>query len=338
MTPRRRPARSGNPAVAARQAEQARAQETRGWYGRLRAAFATERVPRGVDYPHVLRTPNANAFTSMLGVTLGLLSFMVFAPLVSRLLAAVYWMAVGSPDGFDDTFGALVRYELPFGLAVGHLGLAMLIPIAYGLVLVVHRADPGYLSSVTGRLRWRWFWPCLGVGFVSLWAVIGVQNLTAPGGPSWELTPQEGAVWFIAVMLVTTPLQAAAEEYFFRGYLMQSLGSMVASPWFGIVTSAAVFTVFHGSLDPALVADRFAFGVLAGVLVVRTGGLEAGIAAHVANNVSSFGLAALTSSMADVKAISEVTWVLAAWDVGRFALFTALALWLARGLKPQRTT
>ena len=139
-------------------------------------------------------------------------------------------------------------------------------------------------------------------------------------------------------MLLTTPLPAAAEEYFFRGYLMQSLGSMIRSPWFGILTSAAVFTLFHGLQSPALILDRFAFGVLAGWLVVRTGGLEAGIAAHVANNVSSFGLAALTSTVAQVRAISEVTWAAAAWDVGRFALFTVLIVLLARRWKPQTLT
>ena len=64
-----------------------------------------------------------------------------------------------------------------------------------------------------------------------------------------------------------------------------------------------------------MAGNRFAFGVLAGWLVVRTGGLEAGIAAHVANNVSSFALAALTSSMAQIKAVTAVTWVLAAWDL-----------------------
>ena len=113
---------------------------------------------------------------------------------------------------------------------------------------------------------------------------------------------------------------------------------MVRTPWFGIVASAAVFTLFHGTLDPALGAERFAFGVLAGVLVVRTGGLEAGIAAHVANNVASFLLAALTTSMAEVRAVTEVTWVASAWSVGRFALFTGLALVVAERVGVQRLT
>ena len=302
------------------------------------ARLATEQVPRGVDYPHVLRTPHASPAVSALGVLLGIVSFMVATPLVSQGLALLYWVAGGRSGDFTDTYRMLVAYEVPFGLVVGHAGLALLIPISAGLVLFVHRVRPGYLSSVLGRLRPRWFGITLALGFASLLLVLLVQNLTAPGGPAWELAPQEGALWFILVMLVTTPFQAAAEEYFFRGYLMQSLGSLVRTPWFGILVSAAVFTMFHASTNLALVLDRFAFGVLAGWLVVRTGGLEASIGAHIANNVSAFGLAALTSSMAQVKAITEVTWAAAAWDIGRFALFTVLVVLVARGYRPETTT
>ncbi len=300
--------------------------------------FATEPVPVGVDYTHVLRTPHASPATSLMGVILGILSFLVVTPLVSQALAGLYWLAVGRPGEFSDTYRALVAYEVPFGLVVGHAGLAMLIPISILLVLVVHRVSPGFLSSVLGRLRWRWFALCLAVGFASLWLVLLAQNLLAPDGPTWAITPQAGAATFIAVMLLTTPIQAAAEEYFFRGYLMQSLGSMVRSPWFGIIISAAVFTLFHTSTNLALVADRFVFGILAGWLVVRTGGLEAAIGAHIANNVSAFLVAALTTSMAHVKAITEVTWVAAGWDVGRFAFFTLLIWLLARGYQPERVT
>ena len=300
--------------------------------------IATERVPAGVDYTHVLRTPQASAATSLMGVILGILAFLVVTPLVSQGLAALYWLAIGRPGEFTDTYRSLVGYEVPFGLVVGHAGLAMLIPIAIALVLFLHRVRPGFLSSVVGRVRWRWFALTLAVGFGSLWLVLLLQNITAPGGPSWAITPQTGALGFILVMLVTTPLQAAAEEYFFRGYLMQSLGSMVASPWFGILVSAAVFTLFHTSTNVALVVDRFAFGVLAGWLVVRTGGLEAAIGAHIANNVSAFFLAAMTTSMAHVKSITEVTWAAAGWDIGRFAFFTLLIWLLARGHQPERLT
>lgn len=304
----------------------------------LVARRATEPVPAGVDYPHVLRTPRAGAALSVLGVALGLLSFIVAAPLIMQVLAGAYWLAVGRPGDYADTYRSLVAYDLPFGLVVSHLGLAVLIPIAVLLVLLVHRGRPGFLSSVVGRLRWRWFAACFGVAVATLLVVLVAQNLTTPGGPTWQISPQQGWWIFLLVMFGTTPLQAAAEEYFFRGYLMQACGALVATPWFGIVASAALFTLFHSSGNLALVLDRFAFGVLAGWLVWRTGGLEAAIAAHVVNNVTSFTLGALTSSMADVKAISEVTWAAAAWDVTRFVLF-ALAVWLlARRVRPERLT
>ncbi len=335
MSARRR-SRSGNPAVAASAAPAESPRTPR--RPSLVERFATDNVPVGVDYPHVLRTPGASGIVSATGVVLGLVTFMLGAPVVSRLLALGYWTARGRPGEFSATFASLRAYQVPFGFVVGHVGLMTLIPISCALVLFVHRVRPGYLSSVTGRLRWRWLALTTAVGFASLWLVLVAQNLTTPGGPTWTIAPQEGAWLFIAVMLVTTPLQAAAEEYFFRGYLIQSLGSLVASPWFGIIASSAVFTLFHQSTNLALVVDRFAFGVLVGWLVVRTGGLEASIGAHVANNVTSFGLAALTSSVAEVKAITEVTWVVAAWDVGRFAMFAALIWLLARGDRPERQT
>ena len=42
---------------------------------------------------------------------------------------------------------------------------------------------------------------------------------------------QPGFAAFLVVVILTAPIQAAAEEYFFRGYLMQALGSLVAQPW-----------------------------------------------------------------------------------------------------------
>ena len=127
-----------------------------------------------------------------------------------------------------------------------------------------------------------------------------------------------------------------AEEVFFRGYLMQALGSLVAKPWFGVVVSAVVFALLHslnGLQNPPLFIDRLAFGLIAGWLVWRTGGLEAGIAAHVVNNVFAYAVAGFTTSIAELKAIREISWVDAGFDVGGFALFALLAYLLFRLLK-----
>lgn len=303
------------------------------------AKFATEPVAEGVPYTQVLRTPNSSPPLALMGVGLGVISFIVVSPLVMQVLALVYWIAIGQPGAYADTYGTLARYEVPFGLTMTHLGLAMLIPITFGLVLFVHRVRPGYASSVRPRLRWGYLGISLVVGFVTLLAVLAVQNLTAPGGPDWEVRPQPDFWWFALAVVLTSPLQAAAEEYFFRGYLMQSLGSLFAQPWFGVLASAALFALFHGSQQNLpLLLDRFAFGLLAGFVVWRTGGLEAAIAAHVANNVSAFLLAGVTTSMAEVKALNVITWDMVGWDLARFALFVVVALAVARAMRLQTVT
>ena len=55
---------------------------------------------------------------------------------------------------------------------------------------------------------------------------------------------------------------------------------------------AILFALAHGLGQSApIFFDRFAFGLVAGTLVILTGGLEAGIAMHVLNNWLAFGLA-----------------------------------------------
>ena len=133
--------------------------------------------------------------------------------------------------------------------------------------------------------------------------------------------------------MLTSPIQAAAEEIFFRGYLMQALGSLVARPWFGVVVSSVVFALLHGTQNLPLFVDRLAFGLLAAILVWKTGGLEASIAAHVVNNVFAYGIAGVTTSIAALKATRELTWLDAAFDVGGYALFAVLAYAFFRLLK-----
>ena len=161
-------------------------------------------------------------------------------------------------------------------------------------------------------------------------------------GQPWVFAPeQQGAGAFCIVILLTSPLQAAAEEYFFRGYLIQALHTARAraARWFGVVGSAAVFALFHGTQNLPLFLYRFAFGVLAGCLVLKTGGLEAGIAAHVVNNVVAYGYAVLSGTRGR-DACRHARSAGSSWRgacVG-FALFAAVAIWIAGRMQVATTT
>jgi membrane protease YdiL (CAAX protease family) len=271
----------------------------------------------------------------LLGPLLGLTTYVVFTPVVVSALLGLSWLASGSPGTWTEYSRSAASFQLPAGMAATQLTLALLIPLSFALVLFVHRFDPRWLHSVQPGFRWRFGLACMlagGIALVGVWVVSRI-------GQSWVFEPERDVWWFLLVILLTSPLQAAAEEYFFRGYLLQALHT--AAPqgsFFGVVGSAAVFALLHGTQDIPLFVNRFAFGLLAGYLAVRTGGLEAGIAAHVVNNVVAFGYAALSGTMVELKGVQSVSWIDSAWSLGGYVAFTLVAVWIAARMRVATAT
>ncbi len=291
--------------------------------------------PAGLTYPTSLRGAGQEPFRLLFGAAIAVSAFVLVVPLLAQAFMALGWALLGDGLSFEEYSSAASAYELPEGLAATHLALASLLLVAWLVFRFLHGREIRWLVSVQPGLRGRYLVVCLGVAVVvlnaALWAsfVLGMPDF-GPAQPGWPA--------FLVVLLVTSPLQAVAEEVFFRGYLLQAIGSATGKAWVGIVATALVFALFHGTQNPALFVHRFAFGLLAGWLVLRTGGLEAGIAAHVVNNVFAFGYALFTGGVAATKAISEITWAKAGFDVAGFAVFALVAVWLAGRFNVATTT
>jgi uncharacterized protein len=281
----------------------------------------------GAEYPQILRNEHYQWWRSLAGASFGVAAFLLMSTVVTQIIIAIAWLLTGHGTPYAAYYASSVRFERAGGMLGANLGIATLIPISWGLMAVMHRVKPRWLSSVQPRIRWRYLLICLAVAAVVLNGVLFLSTVVS-GLPPYGM--QRGFLGFLAVVVLTSPLQAAAEEIFFRGYLMQALGSFFARPWFGVVVSSVVFALFHGTQNWPLFVDRLAFGLLAALLVWRTGGLEAGIAAHVANNLFAYIFAGLTTSIATIRAVKTITWTDAAFDVGGFALFAVLAFALAR--------
>jgi membrane protease YdiL (CAAX protease family) len=185
------------------------------------------------------------------------------------------------------------------------------VPIAALIVRYIHRLRFRWLLSVLPGVRWRFFGICFGLGLVALVAQIAV-SLVLPGdqsdvsGSPHHLTGT--LVALAVVILFTTPLQAMGEEFAFRGYLMQAFGSLSKSRTAAVLLTSLLFALAHGVQNFPLFFDRFAFGLMAGFIVVRTGGLEAGIAMHILNNIAAFGFALVFGDIAASLKVSEVSW------------------------------
>lgn len=284
----------------------------------------------GASYPQLLRTTDHTWWKSVAGALLAVSMYFLLSMVVIQSVIGIGWWLSGRPDEFAAYYGTAVAFERPVGMLAANLAIAAMIGVCWLLVSSLHGLQPRWLSSVGPRLRWRYLFACLAVAVVVMAAF---QFLPALTGPGLELVPQQGFLGFLIVIVLTSPLQAAAEEYLFRGYLLQAFGSITSTPWFGVVVSALVFAFFHGTQNLPLFVDRFAFGLVAGALVLKTGGLEAGIAAHVVNNLMAWLLAGLTSSVAAVRALSSIGWGEALVDVGGFAAFALVAWWVATRLR-----
>lgn len=288
----------------------------------------------GAEYPQILRNEHYQWWRSLGGASFGLALFLLLSTVASQAVIAVAWIVSRSRTPYRDYIASAARFERPSGMLGANLGIVTLIPIAWGLMAVMHRVKPRWLSSVQPRVRWRYLLICLAVAALALNGVLFLSTVVS-GMPAFRV--QRGFAGFVVVILLTSPLQAAAEEIFFRGYLLQALGSFFARPWFGVVVSSVVFALFHGTQNWPLFVDRLAFGLLAALLVWRTGGLEAGIAAHIANNIFAYVFAGLTTSIATIRAVQTISWTDAAFDVGGFALFAVLAYLVARAMRLRTT-
>ncbi len=147
------------------------------------------------------------------------------------------------------------------------------------------------LSSVEGHLRWkrigRLFLPMLAV-FVLGTAIEMAATSFFDGMPTFQLPSTE----LLLVILILVPLQSLTEEYVFRGALMQVLGSWIPVAIIPVVLQALLFMMCHGYNLYGLISTGL-YGIIAGIIVLQTGGLEAAISIHAANNVAAFLAAAL---------------------------------------------
>ena len=291
--------------------------------------------PGGLTYPESLQGPGQEPFRLLFGAALAVSGFILVVPLLLQAFLHVGWVLFGGEMSFAVYSKAARAYELPEGLAATHLALAGLLLVAWLVYRFMHGRDARWLVSVQPGWRGRYLVVCLGVAVVvlnaALWAsfVLGLPDF-GPAQPGW--------LGFLVVLLITSPLQAIAEEVLFRGYLLQAFGSATGKAWVGIIGTALLFALFHGAQNPALFVHRFVFGLLAGWLVLRTGGLEAGIAAHVVNNLFAFGYGLFTGGVAATKAVSKITWANAGFDIAGFALFALVAVWLGERFNVATTT
>jgi membrane protease YdiL (CAAX protease family) len=298
----------------------------------------------GLPYHRVLRGGRWAWWRALLGLA-SVVGFIFVLQVAVVAVVGGYLAVTGTPVDDIERQLAGEGEVMPSYLTVVNLGWAAAIPAIWMVVWMVHRVRPRWLASVAPRIRWRWFVVCLGLSMLALVATLVVAAFlpVADSDVSGELNDFTSRTRdFLLVVLLLTPLQAAGEEYAFRGYLTQTIGAWFPPGLVAVVAAVLVpsllFALAHGAQDPPIFVDRLAFGLVAGTLVVLTGGLEAGIAMHVLNNFLAFGVALAYGDMTSALNPTGGTWWSLPVTLTQSLTYLALALWVSRVMGLRTTT
>lgn len=151
-------------------------------------------------------------------------------------------MVFAAPERIDGDLLAMNQLDpVVFFILFG--SVVLMLPSALLARLVLGPRPLGLLFSVTGRIRWKWLLTCF-VAAVAIYALINAIAVgleLAAGGRPVSLQPAPGFWWLMALLIFVVPLQCAAEEVVFRGYLAQTIGRWLKHPAWAILLPVPLF-------------------------------------------------------------------------------------------------
>ena len=184
------------------------------------------------------------------------ISYKWYKPLLVGLVLGILYLTIGSGaiyalvklnhEAVEASGVLLSGYEnmdvsSVAGVMVNLGGLAILIPFLWIASKIVKDRPFSSYSSSRGGWNWKLFFKCFLIAIVIVGIPALITNLVEGGGDGIN----RFTVLSFVALTIMGPLQCIAEEYIFRGFFLQTLGSWVKIPIVAIVVSALVFTAGH---------------------------------------------------------------------------------------------
>ncbi len=240
-------------------------------------------VPEYTAYPKLF-TPY-KWFKPLLVCLLAFVFLSVFSSLVI-LIGSV----LGAAQGYNimemltGGYNSLDAYSL-VGALIAFGNIVVFLPSLLLANRIVNARPFSSYSSSRGGFSFADFFKSLGAALVLVALPLIIY--------SYLTTPTRGDVRFTAAGIilcaVLCPLQCIAEEYMFRGLIMQTFGSWIKIPVIPVILQTVCFAMMHPYNFWGIVSVA-AMGAILGCCTCLTKGLEAGSALHIANNMTVFFL------------------------------------------------
>lgn len=184
----------------------------------------------------------------------------------------------------------------PLTYLANNLSIILIAPLTLLALRVLSKTPVRNVLAVGRRFSWRRLGSYAGL-FAGLMVVLNLLVHLVQPSPGSAFAITGTTIALLAIVLLTTPLQAAAEEITFRGVLTASYAAWIrpARPALvlGISLSTALFALLHTSADPWMLLNYLGLGASTALIAVISRGLEAAIAFHVTNNVFAMVIGSL---------------------------------------------
>ena len=224
-----------------------------------------------------------------------IVSLIIFL-ILSVVVTVVFYVAFGTNFMTSIMNGGYEVLNTELGQIFTDLGVIIMIPSLYiGSKVIKDRPFSSYASS-RGGWNFKLYLKAFVIPFALILIAQGVDVLIhGTKGVS------HFSILFFILTLIMVPIQCIAEEFVFRGLVMQTFGSWFKIPVLAIILQGIFFAVIH-DYNSLGVIEVLVAGLIYGILTWKTNGIEVSSAFHTANNLSialfvMFGLSSTSSTV-----------------------------------------
>ena len=200
--------------------------------------------------------------------------------ILSGIVVFVFLKISGIESLHSVLSGGYEALDSQMGLLFSDLLIIIIIPSLYIATKIVKDRPFSSYSSSRGGWNFKLYLKALVIP-LTLFIIYEIID-TAIKGPKGTY---HFSVLFFIMTLITVPLQCIAEEYVYRGLIMQTFGSWFKIPVLAIFIQSVIFSLSHSYNGLGLI-EILITGFALGFFTWKTNGIEVSSAIHTANNFS----------------------------------------------------
>ena len=155
---------------------------------------------------------------------------------------------------------------------------------------LLHKNSIRELTTSRDKIDWsRVFYSFTIWGFITVPLILIDTTFISPENYQWNFNYNSFIILF-AIVIVFIPIQTSAEEYLFRGYLMQGIGVVSGNRWLPLLFTSVAFGLMHyanpeiDKLGNMVYVFYIGSGLFAGIMTLMDEGMELALGWHAANN------------------------------------------------------